>query len=395
MSPRSNAASTTAWRRSRECAPRTRTRASSRGRAPRRSSGVASRDVVEPGAQRLSELARSREELRLGHDVERPRALRRTRADCRRTFRRDLRADRVHHLGAARHAGERKPAADRLSEDGHGPARRRRTARSPTSSRCARRRTAPRPTPTGSRACGRAPAASPGSRAASRGSPLALHRLDDDARDRRRVDVRLEQVLERCDRVVGGDPVVRVRARRAVDLRRERAEAGLVRLHLARHRHREERPAVEGVVEGDDRGATGGPARDLHGVLDRLGAGVHEDRALLAAAARRQLGQPPAHLHVRLVDADHEALVQVAVRLLLDRLDDRGVPVARVLAPDPAREVDERAPVRIGDARALGVRDDERRRRHPGSDVARAVGAEIRSAAVVSVVHRAIISPRC
>ena len=74
-----------------------------------------------------------------------------------------------------------------------------------------------------------------------------------------------------------------------------------------------------------------------------LGAGVHEDRALLAAAARRELGEAPADLDVRLVDADHEALVEVAVGLLLDRLDDRGVPVTGVLAADPpAKSMNER-----------------------------------------------------
>ncbi len=133
---------------------------------------------------------------------------------------------------------------------------------------------------------------------------------------------------------------------------------------------------MEGVVERDDGGASGCPAGDLHRVLDRLGARVHEDRALLPAAARRELRQPLADLDVRLVDADHEALVQVPVRLLLDRLDDGRVAVAGVLAADAAGEVDVRAPVGVGDPSALGVRDDELRRRHPGSDVASAVGED-------------------
>src|SRR5262249_33811955 len=45
---------------------------------------------------------------------------------------------------------------------------------------------------------------------------LALHRLEDDARDRRGVDVGLEEVLQGGDRVVGRDAVVRVRGGRAV-----------------------------------------------------------------------------------------------------------------------------------------------------------------------------------
>ena len=99
---------------------------------------------------------------------------------------------------------------------------------------------------------------------------------------------------------------------------------------------------MERVLEDDDRRAAGRGARDLHRVLDRLRAGVDEDRALLARPARRELGQPAADLDVRLVGADDGALVQVAVGLLLDRLDDGRVAMAEVLAADPAREVDER-----------------------------------------------------
>ena len=165
------------------------------------------------------------------------------------------------------------------------------------------------------------------------------------------------------ERLVARDAVVRVRHRRAIDLGRERPEAGLVRLHLGRHRHRQQRAAVEGVVEDDHRRPAGRDARDLHRVLDRLGAGVDEDRLLLVAAARRELGEPPAHLDVRLVDADHEALVQVLVHLRLDRVDDRREAVTGVLAADAAGEVDERAAVDVDDARALGVRDDETGRR--------------------------------
>jgi hypothetical protein len=117
---------------------------------------------------------------------------------------------------------------------------------------------------------------------------------------------------------------------------------------------------------------TGRGARDLDRVLDRLGARVHEDRALLAVAARRELREALADVHERLVRPDHEALVQVAVGLRLDRLDDRGVAVARVLAADAACEVDERASVHVGHARALRLGDDEPRRRHPRSHVPRA-----------------------
>ena len=54
---------------------------------------------------------------------------------------------------------------------------------------------------------------------------LALHRLEHGAGDRGRVELALEQQLEPRQRLVGRDAAVRVRRRRAVDLRRERPEA--------------------------------------------------------------------------------------------------------------------------------------------------------------------------
>src|SRR5581483_7044747 len=137
-----------------------------------------------------------------------------------------------------------------------------------------------------------------------------------------------------------------------VDLAGEGAEAALVD-DLARHREREQRPPVEGVLEDDDATAPRRGACDLHRVLDPLRAGVEEDAALLLARARRQLGEPPADLDVRLVDAHHEALVQVAVELVADRGRDRAEAVARVLARDPAREVEVPAAVGVPDPSAL------------------------------------------
>ena len=130
---------------------------------------------------------------------------------------------------------------------------------------------------------------------------------------------------------------------------------------------------MERVVEDEHRGAAGGGARDLDRVLDRLGAGVDEQALLLGAGARRQLAEPPADLDVRLVEADHHALVQVAVDLLVDRGDHRRRAVPEVLAADAAGEVDVGAPVDVLELRALGARDDERRRRHAARDPAAAL----------------------
>ena len=127
---------------------------------------------------------------------------------------------------------------------------------------------------------------------------------------------------------------------------------------------------MEGAVEDDDRLAPGGGAGDLDRVLDRLGARVQKQALLLAAAARRELGEPTADLDVGLVHPDHEALVQVAVDLLVDGGDRGGKAVAGVLAAEPSGEVDVRPAVDVLDPRALGPGNDERRRRHAGGDVA-------------------------
>ncbi len=124
---------------------------------------------------------------------------------------------------------------------------------------------------------------------------------------------------------------------------------------------------MERVLEDDDSRPAGRGAGDLDRVLDALGARVHEQRALLAAPARRELAEAPADLDVRLVGADDEALMQVAVGLLLHGLDDRRVPVAKVLAADASCEVDERATVDVGDARSLRLRDHEARGRDSGA----------------------------
>ena len=197
---------------------------------------------------------------------------------------------------------------------------------------------------------------------------FALHGLEHRARDGGRVDLRLQQPLERGDRIGGRDPAELVGGGDAVDLGRERPEAGLVD-DLLGHRQRQQRPAVEAAVEDDHRRAPRRVAGDLDGVLDRLGAAVQQDRLLLLAAARRELGEPPADLHVGLVRPDHEALMEIAVDLLVNRLPDRRVPVPEVEAADAAGEVEVLAAVRIPDERALGAGDDERRGRDAPGDV--------------------------
>ena len=57
-------------------------------------------------------------------------------------------------------------------------------------------------------------------------------------------------------------------------------------MRLAGERQRHHGAAVERIFESDDAGTSGGGARDLHGVFDRLGAGVHEQRLLRKVSGR-------------------------------------------------------------------------------------------------------------
>ena len=121
-------------------------------------------------------------------------------------------------------------------------------------------------------------------------SALALDRLDDHGRQVCRADL----LVDHRQRALGsqfavGGPLlvdqavpVGVGHRGAIDLGRERTETALVRHRLRGQPHRQVGPAVIGVVERDHRGPAGVGACDLDGVLDRLGTGVEQCRALFA-----------------------------------------------------------------------------------------------------------------
>ncbi len=210
---------------------------------------------------------------------------------------------------------------------------------------------------------------------------FALHGLDDDAPDL----VLGEERRDVLERVVRGHAAVRIRPAGAVHLGGERTEPFLVDL-LVRHRHRQQRAAVERVFEDDDSGLPGRGAGDLDGVLDRLGTAVQEQALLIVAGARRQPGEPAADFDVRLVDPDHEALVEVRVDLLVHGRDRSGQAVARVLAAEPAGKIDVRLAVDVLDAGAFGPGDDDRRRRDPARHVLLAGGQD--ALALGPLLHR-------
>ena len=204
--------------------------------------------------------------------------------------------------------------------------------------------------------------AQPDEKIARRGKEagLALDGLDDERCDLLRGDLGRERALDGAERLVGGRPAVILRERHAVDLGRERPEPRLVRVRLRGHRQREHRPPVEAALEREHGRALRVRARELDGVLDRLGARV-EERRLRRLAHRRELGQPLRELDVDLVGDDREVGVRELLQLRLSGLDDARVRVTDVQAAHAAREVDERVPVDVGQRRAVCLRDHDRR----------------------------------
>ncbi len=105
---------------------------------------------------------------------------------------------------------------------------------------------------------------------------FALLRLEHDRGDVIGRNVGREHPLERGERRLGIGAAVGVRIRRPVDLRRERAEALLVRVRPRGHGQCEQRAAVKRAVERDHAVPSRVQPGDLHRVLDRLGAGAEE-----------------------------------------------------------------------------------------------------------------------
>ena len=127
---------------------------------------------------------------------------------------------------------------------------------------------------------------------------------------------------------------------------------------------------MERALVRDHARASGVEPRELHRVLDRLGARVEEGRPRLAGD-RGERAEPLGELDRRLVRDDREVRVQEARRLLRHRLDDPRMGVAGVDHADAAREVDEDVAVDVRDRRVLGALredrqvDDERVRDRP------------------------------
>ncbi len=188
---------------------------------------------------------------------------------------------------------------------------------------------------------------------------LPEHRLHHDRGHAFGRDLREERALQGGERGGRVGPAVGVRIGDPVDLGGKRPQAGLVRMRLRGHRHREHRAPVEGALEDDHRRPLRVRTRELDRVLDRLGTGV-EERRLGRAAERGELDHALRQLDVDLVRDDREVGVGEVCELLLRRLDQAGVRVPDVQAADAAREVDERVAVDVRERGAAAFGDDDR-----------------------------------
>jgi len=111
---------------------------------------------------------------------------------------------------------------------------------------------------------------------------------------------------------------------------------------------------VEGAVEGDDAAATGVGAGYLDGVLDGLGAGIHE-KGLFRCFSRRQCIQPFGEADVGFVGDDLEAGVGERIELRACGGHDFRMAVAGVDHGNAGAEIDPAAPLDIPDFSILGA----------------------------------------
>src|SRR5579884_3346546 len=156
--------------------------------------------------------------------------------------------------------------------------------------------------------------------------------------------------------MVGAVAPICVREGGMVHILSERSESGSVWSLPSREAHGHHGASVKGIFKGDDAGPTGIRPCDLDRILDGLGAAIEQCR-LLVEAAGDDLGEPTAHLQIRLVGGHAEAAVNELLSLLTDGVHHRSRRVAGVDSPDPARKVDVALPVDIPELCSMGPID--------------------------------------
>ena len=127
------------------------------------------------------------------------------------------------------------------------------------------------------------------------------------------------------------------------------------------HGHRQVRAPVEGALEGDDARPPRRLLGELHGVLDRLGAGVHVHD--LVDRVGQKAGERRAQIEHGLVAIDAGLGMRADRRLILHRPYDPRVTVTCADDGDADDEIEPLAAVGAVDPAPLGVIDRDRRER--------------------------------
>ena len=86
---------------------------------------------------------------------------------------------------------------------------------------------------------------------------FTLNRLDNNSRDPIRLDIAHKQIIKGLQGFFNRDAVISIGEGRMVDLARERTEADLVRLNLARKPHCQVGTAMKTALEGNNARASG------------------------------------------------------------------------------------------------------------------------------------------
>ena len=107
---------------------------------------------------------------------------------------------------------------------------------------------------------------------------------------------------------------------------------------FAGQRQRHHGAAVKGVLEGDDAGAPGVRARNLHRILHRFRAAIHKE-SFLGELSGRDLIHALGQTHVIFVGRHLDAGVKKTIGLGLHRGDHRLATMSHIQASDAAGKI--------------------------------------------------------
>ena len=174
-----------------------------------------------------------------------------------------------------------------------------------------------------------------------------------------RLDVALEQSLQRRQGVGAGNAEVLGRKGRVVNVGRKGPEALFVGRDLAGQTHAEVGAAMEAAAEGDHARPAGRCPGDFDGVLHGLGPGGNEDRP--GVFDWRDGAQLFGKLYRGRVRSHHDAGMTEGVQLLVQRSDHGRVAVPGVDHGYAGAKVDVSLALHVPEFRVAGARREHRK----------------------------------